>query len=108
MGYRLLIWRKTTRGELPTWTLVALAVAVAILTFLAEAVGIGLAFNVSPLRVLETAFDFDPYSIRPGWFVLAAGLQVAILDWVRARFAKPRRAPSRQDSQQGKPSPEPA
>ena len=37
-----------------------LAVAVAVLTFLAEAIGIGIAFNVSPLRVLEMAFDFDP------------------------------------------------
>jgi hypothetical protein len=38
------------------------------------------------------AFDFDPYSIRPGWIVLAAGLMVAAVDWLRARFAKPRRA----------------
>ena len=91
MGYRMLIWRKTERGELSTLTLVGLAVAVAVLTFLAEAVGIGIAFNVSPLRVLEMAFDFDPYSIRPGWAVLAAGLTVAAVDWVRARFAKPRR-----------------
>jgi sulfoxide reductase heme-binding subunit YedZ len=92
MGYRILIWRKTERGELSTLTLVGLAVAITVLTFLAEAVGIGIAFNVSPLRVLETAFDFDPYSIRPGWAVLAAGLAVAAVDWVRARFAKPRRA----------------
>ena len=69
------------------------------LTFLAEAVGIGIAFNVSPLRVLEMAFDFDPYSIRPGWLVLAAGLTVAAVDWVRARFAKPRRAPASTGSQ---------
>ena len=70
----------------------ALAVAVAVLTFLAEAVGIGIVFNVSPLRVLEMAFDFDPYSIRPGWLVLGAGLIVAAVDWIRARFAKPRRS----------------
>jgi len=108
IGYRLLIWRKTTRGELPTWSLVALAFGVAVLTFLAEAVGIALAFNVSPLRVLEMAFDFDPYSIRPGWFVLAAGLAVAALDWARARFARPRRSASRPDSQHPKSSPNPA
>jgi methionine sulfoxide reductase heme-binding subunit len=92
MGYRFLIWRKTERGELPTWKLAALAVGVAVLTFLAEAVGIGIAFKVSPLRVLETAFDFDPYSIRPGWLVFAAALVVVGLDFVRARLAKPRRA----------------
>jgi sulfoxide reductase heme-binding subunit YedZ len=107
MGYRLLIWRKTARGELPTWSLVALAFGVAILTFLAEAVGIGLAFNVSPLRVLEMAFDFDPYSIRPGWFVLAAGLIVAAIDWARARFAKPRRSAARPQPQQAKSSANP-
>jgi len=45
--------------------------------------------------VLEMAFDFDPYSIRPGWAVLAAGLTVAVVDWVRARFAKPRRTPAK-------------
>ena len=92
MGYRLLIWRKSERGELSSWMLAALAFGVAVLTFIAEAVGIGIAFNVSPFRVLQTAFDFDPYSIRPGWLVLGAGMIVVAVDWVRARFAKPRRA----------------
>jgi sulfoxide reductase heme-binding subunit YedZ len=92
MGYRLLIWRKTDRGELPTWTLAALSVAIAVLTFVAEAVGIGIAFKVSPLRVLETAFNFDFYSIRPGWLVLGAGLIVVAIDLVRVRFAKLRRS----------------
>jgi sulfoxide reductase heme-binding subunit YedZ len=92
MGYRLLIWRKTERGELSSWMLAGLSIAVAALTFLAEAIGIGIAFNVSPLRVLETAFDFDFYSIRPGWLVLAAGLIVAALDLLRACFARPSRS----------------
>lgn len=92
MAYRFLIWRKTERGELPTWTIAAMTVAVAVLTFVAEAIGIGIAFNVSPLRVLQMALDFDYYSIRPGWFVLAAGLAVVAVDLVRARLAKPRRA----------------
>ena len=95
MAYRLLIWRKTERGELSASMLAALTVAVAVLTFLAEAVGIGIAFNVSPLRVLETAFDFDPYSIRPGWLVLGAGLIVVAVDLVRARLATPRRSAAR-------------
>ena len=91
IGYRLLIRFKTTRGELPAWKLLALSVAIAALTFAAEAIGIGIAFNVSPLRVLGTAFDFDDLtSIRPGWLVLGAGLIVVAIDLVRARFG-PRR-----------------
>jgi sulfoxide reductase heme-binding subunit YedZ len=39
IGYRLLIRFKTTRGELPAWKLLALSVAVAALTFAAEAIG---------------------------------------------------------------------
>ncbi len=99
MGYRFLIWRKSERGELPTWLIAALSVVVAILTFAAEAIGIGLAFGVSPLRVLQTAFEFDFYSIRPGWFVLAAGMVVVVLDFARARLAKARRAASRPSGQ---------
>jgi sulfoxide reductase heme-binding subunit YedZ len=87
MGYRLLLrWRKG-RGELPAWMLVLLSVAVATLTFIAEAAGIALAFNVSPLRILGMAFEFyDLESIRPGWWVLAAGLLVTAIDLIRARF----------------------
>ncbi len=91
IGYRLLIHFKTTRGELPAWKLLALSVTIAALTFAAEAIGIGLVFNVSPLRVLGTAFDFDDLtSIRPGWLVLGAGLIVVAIDVVRVRFG-PRR-----------------
>jgi hypothetical protein len=52
------------------------------LTFVGEAVGIGIAFGVSPLMVLATAFDLD-LGVRPGWYVLVAGLAVALLDLVR-------------------------
>jgi methionine sulfoxide reductase heme-binding subunit len=44
--------------------LFALAIAVSLMTFLGEAIGIGLVFRVSPLRVLETIFNFD-VGIRP-------------------------------------------
>jgi sulfoxide reductase heme-binding subunit YedZ len=94
MGYRLLIRFKKTRGELPAWKLLALTVAIAALTFLVEALGISLVFNVSPLRVLGAALDFDDLStIRPGWLVLGAGLIVVALDLVRQRFG-PRRGPT--------------
>ena len=60
MGYRLLIKLRKTRDEPPTWMLLALSIAVSALTFIAEAVGIGIAFNVSPLRVLQHGVRFRP------------------------------------------------
>ncbi len=65
IGYRLLIKFRNTRDEPPAWMLLALSVVVAALTFIAEAIGIGIAFNVSPLRVLQTAFDFDDLTHDP-------------------------------------------
>jgi sulfoxide reductase heme-binding subunit YedZ len=84
IGYRLLAWWQDS-GELSTLSLLALSVAVSLLTFAGEAIGIGIAFHVSPLRVLDTVFDFDA-GIRPGWQVLAAGVAVVLIDAVRARW----------------------
>ena len=53
IGYRLLIKFRNTRDEPPAWMLLALSVVVSALTFIAEAVGIGIVFNVSPFRVLQ-------------------------------------------------------
>jgi methionine sulfoxide reductase heme-binding subunit len=97
IGYRLITWRWKRPGELPTWLLLALSVAAAALTFAGEAIGIGIAFNVSPLMVLRTAFDFDLDNldmVRPGWYVLAAGLGVVVIDIVCARWRvrRPRKA----------------
>jgi sulfoxide reductase heme-binding subunit YedZ len=97
IGYRVLLKWRGGRGELPAWMLLLLSVAVAALTFIAEAVGIGLVFNVSPLRVLGMAFEvYDLESVRPGWWVLGAGLLVVAIDLVRRRFysRKPARAAS--------------
>ncbi len=97
IGYRIVITLRKTRGELSTLALVALAVAVAGLTFLAEAIGIAITFNVSPLLVLQADLDFDVGldMIRPGWLVLAAGLAVAALNFVCARVVKPPRRADR-------------
>lgn len=89
IGYRVVAWWRDT-SELSTLTLLALSAAVSVLTFIGEAVGIGLAFHVSPLRVLDAAFNFDA-GIRPGWQVLGAGLVVVAIDFVRVRW--PGRAP---------------
>jgi sulfoxide reductase heme-binding subunit YedZ len=101
MGYRVIAWRWQRPGELPTWLLLALSIAAAALTFAGEATGIAIAFNVSPLMVLQTAFDFDLDNldmVRPGWYVLAAGLVVVAIDFVCARWRtrRPRKpAPTR-------------
>jgi sulfoxide reductase heme-binding subunit YedZ len=80
MGYRLVLWRWATKGNVTPLMLLTLAVVVSALTFAGEAVGIGFAYHVSPLVVLQTAFDFDFYMVRPGWLVLGAGLCVVVLD----------------------------
>lgn len=84
IAYRLLAWWQDT-SELSTLSLVALSVTVSIATFAGEAIGIAIAFGVSPLRMLGVAFDFGA-GIRPGWQVLAAGLAVVAIDAVRARW----------------------
>jgi sulfoxide reductase heme-binding subunit YedZ len=93
MGYRLIAWRWKRPGELPTWVLLGLSVAAAVLTFAGEAIGIAIAFHVSPLMVLQTAFDFDLDNldmVRPGWYVLAVGLIVVAIDFACARWRKRR------------------
>ena len=83
IGYRVLAWWQDT-SELSTLSLLGLTIVVSLLTFAGEAIGIGIAFHVSPLRVLETVFNFDA-GIRPGWQVLVAGLIVVAIDAVMAR-----------------------
>jgi sulfoxide reductase heme-binding subunit YedZ len=92
IAYRLLAWWQGT-AELTALSLLALTIVVSFLTFIGEAVGIGIAFHVSPMRVLDAAFNIRA-GIRPGWEVLAVGLAVTLLDFVRAhwrrRVARPR------------------
>jgi sulfoxide reductase heme-binding subunit YedZ len=89
--YRLLAWWQD-KTELSTLSLALLTIVAALLTFAGEAIGIGVAFHVSPFTVLADAFDIDA-GIRPGWEVLAAGVAVVILDVVRARWnSRPARA----------------
>src|SRR5476651_1677089 len=55
MAYRVLAWWQRT-SELSTLSLLALSIVVSLLTFAGEAVGIGISFHVSPIRVLDTVF----------------------------------------------------
>jgi methionine sulfoxide reductase heme-binding subunit len=107
IGYRIMVrvWR--LRGELPTLALAGLSISVAALTFIAEAIGLSIKFDISPLLVLETDVDFDISldMVRPGWLVLAAGLAVTALNFIGARLpkAKPRPA-SAEEAAGGKPA----
>ena len=92
MGYRLIAWRWKRPGELPTWVLLALSVAAAALTFAGEAIGIGIAFHVSPLVVLQTAFDIDlnntprplplPISPRPRRRLDVVRKLISLVSWM--------------------------
>lgn len=88
--YRLVVWWRRV-PELSTLGLLTLTLVVTALSLLGEAVGIGIAFHVSPLTVLETVFDLD-VGIRPGWEVLAAGLCVVVVDLIRSRAGRDRHA----------------
>lgn len=69
--------------------LVGIAIASALTTAMVEFAWYGLATNVPPLRVLAANLQFG-YSIRPSWWVLAAGLAVAGLALLRKRFGAAR------------------
>jgi sulfoxide reductase heme-binding subunit YedZ len=84
IAYRLLAWWQDTT-ELSALSLLGLSIVVAALTFAGEAIGIAIAYNVSPIRVLGVAFNLNA-GLRPGWQVLGAGLAVVLLDVVRARW----------------------
>jgi len=89
MGYRLMV----RRWKISAPSLTALAFAAAALVMAGEAIGIGLYYNVSPLLVLQSTFEFDLDMIRPGWLVLGAGLCVVALHSVQAwRSKKPTRS----------------
>ncbi len=85
IAYRGLVWWQGS-SDFSTLNLLGLSIAVSAITFFGEAIGIAIAFHVSPMRVLSVTFDLGA-GIRPGWEVLAAGLAVVALDFVRAHWA---------------------
>ena len=110
IAYRIVRRLSKVRGELSTAALAGLSVAVAALTFGAEAVGIAWKFNRPVLDILYLNLDvdfeyFDFDMIRPGWRVLGVGLAVTAIDAVCARVigAKPRRGSTVARQQEGSP-----
>lgn len=89
IAYRVLAWWQGS-AELSTLGLLGLGLVVSVLVFAGEAIGVGIAFHVSPLRVLAVDVDFNA-GVRPGWEVLGASLAVVALDFARSRWG--RRAP---------------
>lgn len=85
MLYRLAHWRGFSLAS--SLVLVAIAVVAALATVVVEAAWYGLATGVPVNRVLAANLQFS-YTIRPAWWVLAMGLAVAVLGYVRS-FAKP-------------------
>lgn len=81
MGYRLMASRGVKEGLVP---LLVLSVAAALLTAAAEAAWYGIATGVGAWRPLMANLDFS-YSIRPAWWVLAAGLAVTLASEIRKR-----------------------
>ncbi len=96
MGYRAMAARGYKDGLVP---LLALSITAALATAAVEAAWYGLATGVGAWRPLLANLDFS-YSIRPAWWVLAAGLGVTIVSEARRRMkhtgaASGRTAPGR-------------
>ena len=90
MGYRLMALFGFKTGLVP---LVVLAIASALTTALADAAGFALTTpGISFHRVLLANLDFA-YQVRPAWWVLAAGLAVAVAVEVRRRIGNLRARP---------------
>lgn len=80
MAYRLAHWRGLSLNS--PLVLVGIALGAALATAVVEVAWYGLATGVPPMRVLSANLQFS-YSIRPAWWVLAMGLAVALLGYVR-------------------------
>lgn len=81
MLYRLAHWRGFSL--MSPVVLVAIAIAAALATVLLEAAWYGLATGVPVSRVLAANLQFS-YSIRPAWWVLATGMGIAGLGYLRS------------------------
>jgi len=93
MVYRLVHWRvpraqKNAYGELPLWMLALLGLVISATIFVAESVGLWIAYDpiTSPWMVLELSLDFNA-GIRPGWYVLGFTAVILAIAALRQRPA---------------------
>jgi methionine sulfoxide reductase heme-binding subunit len=86
LAYRILYRRN---GEVSPLHLLLLAIAVAAVTAIGEAMLYMFTSGVDGRRVLLAHFDID-MEVRPAWWVLAAGLAVAALAFWRQKPARQR------------------
>lgn len=91
MGYRLFAARGIKDGLMP---MLLLAAGAAVATAIAEGAWYGIATGIGAKRVLLANLDFA-VSIRPAWWVLAAGVAVALAAEARKRLAAPRTSAKR-------------
>jgi methionine sulfoxide reductase heme-binding subunit len=94
MGFRLLRKREWSTGPL---SLAGLAVAAWLLTVIVEAGWYAIMTGVNAQRILWANLDFE-YVIRPAWWVLAAGLAVAVLALIRSSAAPKRNRRASQET----------
>lgn len=83
MAYRVAM---KFRLALTPLVLAACAVAAGLATALMEFTWYGLATGVDPFRVLSANLVFA-YGLRPAWIVVAVGLAVALIPWIRQAYA---------------------
>ncbi len=96
---------KRWRGDLTYGGTVAIALVAAALTGLGEAGWYTLKTDAPFDMILAANFDFS-YTIRPAWYVLAAGAALVVARAMRPLFArKPRIAASASDATSAYPSP---
>jgi sulfoxide reductase heme-binding subunit YedZ len=82
MGYRLMSRRGHKNGLIP---LASLSVAAALLTAAVEATWYGVATGIGARRVILANLDLS-LQVRPAWWVLAAGLAVAVASEIVRRI----------------------
>lgn len=85
MLYRIVAARSPRARQTPLLTAGVLAMAVAAITALGEALYFRLARGVDPLRVLSANLSLDDIGMRPGWMVLFVG--AAVLTVIALRLA---------------------
>ena len=91
LGWRIVLWTAGTEHAKSAWALLALALLIGPLTAGLEALVVWWQNGIDPLRVLSANLKFT-HGLRPAWWVLIAGLAVALVAGPRIRAQQRRRA----------------